>query len=743
MPAQPLTLKPAHILIALGIVALAFALRVILLVERAQADPAFIPFPTTDQEVYYRFGSAFLDGGWPYRPYANQPGISYFYGVLMGIVGNSVTMLRFGVAAFDAVAVGFLVGAGWLLTRRAWGGYIAGTLMAVYPVSVFYGTSLYIAPLAAWLVVLCLFFILWQRERLAWWRSVALGLLFGYLVVTRANLVLIAPLFVLWLWWQNIGWRRWLAHSALAAGVAVLVLAPFTYWNWYISAGEFHLITTDNSYQLYSGNNRDAAGTGGGSPAFDNNDIAPRDAIWRDIALDPVRYAGLMLRKAAITWDAAEIGDIYKDVQAISPLLQALPLDFRAMALLGLFGLALLWYHDRRLAQFFILILAWMTLGAAISFAISRLRYPFVMLLMLLAAYGLSTSVALLRSKEWRMWPRRLLIPLALIALVTLIFPGWALGGDVPPVPPKRTYATLPTDAIPLEATFGDAVQLLGYRELADWWPAAANGWTTPDRAYTVELFWQVLQPTDADYNFYLAYIHDGTRYMGMDRAIGSISYPPKPTSYWQPGEIHGEIVSILPANAELALPRAQTGRMEVGVYRIEGSRELFDWEIVRVPITAPNPSPALALQTLAIYNTQLPDAPAMPPDALQFGPPDPITLRAYDWPQQVTAGASVPFRFAWQAQADIQRDYNLFLHVMDARNELAAQGDSAPLPDLNTSNWRPDMVFTSEILVTMPQTAGAYDIFMGLIDVQTGQRLPIAAPDYRPRLGRVIVTGD
>jgi hypothetical protein len=98
-----------------------------------------------------------------------------------------------------------------------------------------------------------------------------------------------------------------------------------------------------------------------------------------------------------------------------------------------------------------------------------------------------------------------------------------------------------------------------------------------------------------------------------------------------------------------------------------------------------------------------------------------------------------VTLRFLWRAEADVQHDYRIFLHVMDASDQLAAQGDRAPHA-VPTSNWQPGYPFYSEFTLTMPDQPGEYAVYLGLIEALTRDRLPIDAPDFRPRVATIHV---
>jgi 4-amino-4-deoxy-L-arabinose transferase-like glycosyltransferase len=765
-----------HIALAVLIVLMAFGLRVVLVFDRAAHDGRFYPPPLSDSDTYFQMGKGILAGTYPYKPYDYQPGAAYAYALLMGATGQpSIPMLRIALSLVDAIGVGFLIGAGWLLSNRASGGYFAGLSMALYPVSIYYGTVLLLEPLAAFLLCVFLYFLLWQKRELALWRTVILGLVTGYLVATRINLAPVALFGWIYLLAQRPGVKAIVQHTAALVITTALVIAPFTLWNIY-SGGKFQLMQTGGMWQLYIGTNRDGDGTWGRSAAFDAEDVPGADednfraAILRDIQVNPPRFIGLMLRKLAIFWSDAEPGngDDFYEVWALSPLFRSLPpLFFPYLALAGLIGLVLLWYADRKMALFLAALILLVMVSNLVYFAISRFRYPVVIPLHLLAGYaaawlwaaaragfkpaptihaelenpGLSSSTghnappASLAGEAGRGLLRYGLPIIGIVAL--LIFPSWALTGNPPPLPPKTIYADLPADALPVHVTFGDVLTLRGwrYQPYTRWWDAADKGWTTADGVYTVELFWSLNAPVTDAYQFFINYVDNDVRYGALDRAVGTVSYPPKPTDRWQVGEIYGELVSF---HISDDAPRARSGRIMVGAYRLEGNSP--DGALLPLVITDPPDLDSLTLQRLAIYDGE-PDIDLAEPLQM-FGSvqQDAISLFDFELPSEVQAGATVVLHFDWQALSEIRRDYNVFIHIADAAGNLVAQGDAPVNAALFTSNWQPGYRVAGDYSVTMPTTPGTYDVYIGLVDAFTGERLSVNAPDNRPLIGEILV---
>ncbi|MFQ3674028.1 MAG: hypothetical protein SNJ83_10575, partial [Aggregatilineales bacterium] len=175
-----------HLALAVLIVLGAFALRAAVVFERAAGDAVFYPPDGNDMRTYLTQAETILNGGWTW---GRQPGPSLLFALLMQVMGTrEAGMLMLAVSLLDALTAGALIGCGWLLTRRFWAGHLAGLLYALYPVSVFYGTTLLADPLGAQLMAWALLLTLWQGERARWPRTILLGGLLGALLLTRNNL---------------------------------------------------------------------------------------------------------------------------------------------------------------------------------------------------------------------------------------------------------------------------------------------------------------------------------------------------------------------------------------------------------------------------------------------------------------------------------------------------------------------------------------------------------------------------
>lgn len=723
----PHKLRYRHLMVAVLLVLLALTVRFILIYQRAEADPTFIPALGTDHRFYIESGHGILDGTFPTAPFLFHPAPSYIFAGIFALLGTrDFVLLTFVIALIDSLTCGLLIASSWLLTKRAWGGYLAGGIYALYPVAIFYATTPLIAPLAAFFVSGFIFLTLWQGAKLTFWRTILLGIFAGCIAISRLNLAPLAGLYGLWLLMQAFTWRQRIVHGLIFGIVTVLVIAPFTVINYRLSGGKFIPIATTGAVELYMGNNRDSAGRHSHTFAFENIDMSYEQALLRDIRVAPEHFFGLMAYKFALFWSGVEPGNnlTFDRARENSTLLNALPMRFSWLMVVGLLGLSALWYHNRRQAIFLGLMVAWMCFGYVLIFAFGRIRFPAVIPMTLLASFGfIAVYDAILHGISWRKLLKRYAIPLlAIIGLV--LFVNWALFPK-PKLPFERTYATLPDDAVRLDAHFGE-ITLVGWRYL-DEWSYLENGWVPIYESYAIELFWQVSAATDTPYNFFMAYIDNGQRYDALDTPLGTVSFPNNETQNWRIGQIVGEIVSL---RLDEDIPQATSAQIRVGVW-------YWDENGLIVNVQRDNGEDNILIQNIAVFDdNNLPDVRALSPINLNFG--DKIELVAYELPETAVPDEMISLTFIWQATQNIAEDYRLFLHVVDEDGEIVTQGDNRPVPHLFTYNWMIGYPLLSELSLTMPSEAGTYTIYAGIYN--DAGRLAIDAPDNRVLLGTIVV---
>jgi mannosyltransferase len=132
----------------------------------------------------------------------------------------------------------------------------------------------------------------------------------------------------------------------------------------------------------------------------------------------------------------------------------------------------------------------------------------------------------------------------------------------------------------------------------------------------------------------------------------------------------------------------------------------------------------------LAIYA-----APTAPPEGIQnpldarLG--DEIALLGYDLlAREVEAGDILPLTLFWQALAQPQERYKVFVHALDKADHIVGQWDGEPGDGMNiTTSWRSGKTVADNygVLVRPGTPPGADRIVVGMYSPISGQRLPIS----------------
>jgi hypothetical protein len=98
-----------------------------------------------------------------------------------------------------------------------------------------------------------------------------------------------------------------------------------------------------------------------------------------------------------------------------------------------------------------------------------------------------------------------------------------------------------------------------------------------------------------------------------------------------------------------------------------------------------------------------------------------------------------------WQSLAQVEENYQVFVHLLDAEGNKIAQADGQPVQWLRpTSTWQPGERIADRYGLLLPDTlpGGEYSIVVGLYHPVTGQRLPVSAgpSSYAIALGPISV---
>ena len=220
-------------------------------------DNPLLYSPTLDEAYYINLGKSIAEGYWlgENRIFFMDPLYGYLLGLVFMIFGDNLTLIRLLQIVVDSLNVALIFSIGskvW--SRRA--GLVAAVLYAVYKVAFFYSLLILKTTLTvtASLVFVWLLINTAENKRGAgWWLS--LGLLAATMTYLRANLLLMAPLGLLFYFFiEKPDTGTFLKQAALFTSAMALALSIGAARNYWVS-GELALLNTQTGRLLYASNN--------------------------------------------------------------------------------------------------------------------------------------------------------------------------------------------------------------------------------------------------------------------------------------------------------------------------------------------------------------------------------------------------------------------------------------------------------------------------------------------------------
>jgi hypothetical protein len=253
------------------------------------------------------------------------------------------------------------------------------------------------------------------------------------------------------------------------------------------------------------------------------------------------------------------------------------------------------------------------------------------------------------------------------------------------------------------------------------------------DGGLEVTLFWEALAPMDEDYEILVHLLDDAGQGWSLDEmAAVKDAYP---TSYWRTGR------DLVPDFHRLRLK----DELPVGRYWLAVS--IFDpAQGVRLPVVVAKKQ--VAPDTLFLGPLKVPLAtPETEVSETDFVVDQEFAglarLRGYNLPDQhLIAGQPLSVELIWQAIAEVTTDYTVFVHLLDAGDNLVAGHDGQPVDGrYPTTIWSvgefiPDL----HVIDTTAVPPGQYHLAVGLYNFATGERIPVTgSADGRAMLNVII----
>jgi hypothetical protein len=292
--------------------------------------------------------------------------------------------------------------------------------------------------------------------------------------------------------------------------------------------------------------------------------------------------------------------------------------------------------------------------------------------------------------------------------------------------PPLLAETDLPADMTPLKRTYGDQIELVGYR--------LGQETVQPGQMTDLTLYWRAVEPIEADYT---VFVHA----LGRNRAkVGEYNgYPglgTLPTSNWPVGSI---IEDRYLFQIEGGAQAPSLLRLNVG---------LFDFDRLDLPPlpvrdeTGSEASSQVAQQVLLAdaAETAVTDCAPLPTGPVRFA--DTIVLECID--QSVADQVT----FYWSTLQPPSADYTVFIQLWQAGQPIIGF-DGPPFGgDFPTSYWGYGLgsVGDTHLMDLSGVADGTYRLVVGLYDPQSGERLSAVSadgqplPDYAVDLGEIQV---
>jgi len=437
--------------IALGIFLLALSVRLIYLWQ-IRSSP-FFDMPMVDAGWHDSWARSLLQQHWIYgQVFFRAPLYPYFLAAAYALLGQGYLMARVAQAVLGSLSCLLVYAlAGRLFNRSV--ALVAGVAASLYGMLIFFDAELLIVVLIVFLDLLLLWLLSGRDDRSGWVRPLLAGLVLGFSITARPNIILFLPALFYWIWWKHGRRDRpgLFREIVLICLMIAVVILPVTLHN--LRAGDGRvLISSQGGINFFIGNERQADGKTSAPPGGVVYEDSNRDNVWaaseriaqddlgrrlkpseisrywyrrslQEIGQDPLRWAGLMLRKSYFLINGHEIESnisVYT-AREWSSLLRILvwkgliSFPFGVLMPLALVGL---WLSRRHWRKHLLLYLFLVSYGcsAVLFFVNARFRMPLVPVLIVYASSAVVWSVEQIQARRWA----SLILPSVILAVTLL-----------------------------------------------------------------------------------------------------------------------------------------------------------------------------------------------------------------------------------------------------------------------------------------------------------------------------------
>lgn len=415
------------------IFSIALVVRIAQFLFLRSSDPSFNQLLYgVDTKTYDDLAQTILAGDWLLGTVPTHfmgPVYAYFLAIVYGILGHhyeAAHAVQYFLGAASA-AILFLAARCWFSNRVA---FFSGIFAALSATLIVYEGYLLPEGLIFFLVSLVILISgLARRNPNRWWLWLLLGFILGITAIQRANILLCALGFVLWIGFgfnKNIIHRRSVSIALFICGI-VLALIPVTLHN-RVFSGQWTLITNNGPINFYIGNGAEANGAFHPGPIVEQHtkEVAAGTTTWMellisDIKTDPSRWIALMLKKTYLYWASYDPPDNfnYELYKRFSPLTAMGQLPYYLVTTLGFVGMIAAWPRRRMLMELYLLVFVGM-ISVLIVFVSGRFRLHAMAPLSIFAGLALWKILSWAQSHQWRNFTTACVGILSLIFLLNL-----------------------------------------------------------------------------------------------------------------------------------------------------------------------------------------------------------------------------------------------------------------------------------------------------------------------------------
>ena len=197
------------------------------------------------------------------------------------------------------------------------------------------------------------------------------------------------------------------------------------------------------------------------------------------------------------------------------------------------------------------------------------------------------------------------------------------------------------------------------------------------------------------------------------------------PLDSWQPGQVR-RAVYHLPSSPRLS-----------GYQRVLKVTLLSETDEIKGETT-------LAPIRLEVRPRQFEAPPIASKTSISFENPILLKLIGYDLPStELEPGETLPVTLYWQAEAEMDTNYTVFLQLMNSNRQVVAQEDLPPQAGAApTTSWLPGEILSDAYILSLPGDLppDSYQMIVGMYDPTTGRRLAVSTGDDFVELATVTV---